>query len=309
MKTKTRRESFDPIAQFVTGEHDVSNATPEPRTDDPDQMLIEASIPDADGPVYVTPEIAELWLQRNVNNRPIRAARVASLARDMDADHWKYTGEAIKFDTEGNLLDGQHRLAAVVKSGATVKMLVVIGLEASAQNFMDAGARRSAGDALSFRGEVQSLLLASTCRLGLAVERIKATGRDAFKEQVTHAEVIEWLTLHPDIRRYVQHAARVRNRVDMKPSVLAYALYRMAERSEEDTVEFLGALVDMRSEGPGDPIYTLLQRLRNARRTRERLSQLNELYFIARAWNAYRSAQPLKALKVPPNELEIARFI
>lgn len=312
MPATTKRETYDPIRRFVTGDEPVPEtpAAPEnPGTDEVDETLVAASIPDSDGPVWVTPEIAELWMHRNVNNRSLRRSRVDAFARDMAGERWVYTGEAVKFDTDGNLLDGQHRLAGVIKSGATIKMLVITQLDPGSQAYMDAGAQRTAGDALGFRGEVHSLLLASTCRLGIFVERVVQFGGNPTRETVTHAEVVDWLTVHPEVRRYVQAASRYRSRLDVKPSVLAYALYRMGERDTKDTDEFLSAIVDMRSDGPGDPIYTLLMRLRNARRTRERLTQFNELYFITKAWNAFRTGNQLKNLKVPANETEVIRFL
>jgi hypothetical protein len=59
----------------------------------------------------ITPEQAAIWLTRNRRNRPIRRTRVARYADAMRRGHWRVNGEAVIFDSEGNLLNGQHRLA------------------------------------------------------------------------------------------------------------------------------------------------------------------------------------------------------
>lgn len=73
----------------------------------------------------VTPRDAEAWLDRNVDdNRTVSWHTVESLAADMTAGAWKLTHQGIAFDLHGRLVDGQHRLHAVVKSGCSVLMQI-----------------------------------------------------------------------------------------------------------------------------------------------------------------------------------------
>jgi hypothetical protein len=91
----------------------------------------------------ITPAKAKEWLKQNdACNRNLRDAVVRRYAMDMSAGKWLYTGEAIKFSVGGTLLDGQHRLSAIVRSGATVTMLVVYGLPMESVLAMDSGSRR-----------------------------------------------------------------------------------------------------------------------------------------------------------------------
>lgn len=269
-----------------------------------DPELVAAAMPEQTGPMWISPEIAELWLTRNTANRPIRATRVNTMARDMAVGQWIYTGESIKFAADGRLLDGQHRLMAIIKSGETVKMLVVTGLEGSSQQYMDAGARRTAADALSLRGEAHSSVLSSTVRFAINIQR----GQSVKHDGVSHAEIIDWVTRNPEIRRYVGKASRYCSKYDLKPSTMGYALWKMYSRDEDDAETFLMDLIEMRTDGPGDPIHALIARLRSAKRNREYLSNHVELNFIARAWNARRLGQALRILKYPVNELDIVKF-
>lgn len=74
--------------------------------------------------VEVTPAMAAAWLDRNESNRPITWNFVMQLARDMKAGEFLCTHQGIAFDTSGRLIDGQHRLWAILESDVTVCMRV-----------------------------------------------------------------------------------------------------------------------------------------------------------------------------------------
>src|SRR5690242_16345038 len=115
--------------------------------------------------VTVDPEMAQRWLGNNPSNRNIRENLVDSYARDMAASRWEMTGEPIKFDQKDRLLDGQHRLKAVIKAGVAVQMMVVRGLDPRAQLVMDSGSRRTAADALQMDGRDHSVFLSAGARV------------------------------------------------------------------------------------------------------------------------------------------------
>ena len=72
----------------------------------------------------ITPEYAKELLDYNKKNRSLSKATVDRYAEDMRKDNWQQNGEAIKIDWDGNLIDGQHRLAACVKSGVSFDKLL-----------------------------------------------------------------------------------------------------------------------------------------------------------------------------------------
>ena len=74
----------------------------------------------------VTPEMAEKWLSSNADNqRQLKKARVEKYAKEMLDGMWLYNGESIVISESGRLLDGQHRLSAVIKAGIPVEMAVI----------------------------------------------------------------------------------------------------------------------------------------------------------------------------------------
>ena len=64
----------------------------------------------------VTPKIAKQWLSNNAHNRKINSERVAELCQKMQQGTWKEKGPAIEVTDTGRLLNGQHRLTAIVLS-------------------------------------------------------------------------------------------------------------------------------------------------------------------------------------------------
>lgn len=118
--------------------------------------------------VKVTPEMAALWLERNGGNRSVSAARVEFYAKQMRAGEWKLTHQGIAFDRSGDLVDGQHRLWAVIESGVAVKMLVSHGLSRDDMIAIDGGRPRSAKDAFQLLGDDCSTRSIATARLMLA---------------------------------------------------------------------------------------------------------------------------------------------
>ena len=100
----------------------------------------------------ITPERAAEWLKLNTLNRPKKLQKIALYAADMKAGHWPVTGATICFGRSGRLLDGQNRLQAIVDSGATVRLLVVWGLDDDVFDVIDGGSRRTASDVLVIEG-------------------------------------------------------------------------------------------------------------------------------------------------------------
>lgn len=96
----------------------------------------------------ITPEIAASLLERNTGNRAVRRAVVSQLARDMKRGHWQLSHQGIAIAPDGRLLDGQHRLNAIVEAGIPVRMVVARNVSPEAFAVMDRGKMRTLRDVL-----------------------------------------------------------------------------------------------------------------------------------------------------------------
>lgn len=80
--------------------------------------------------MWITPKIAKQWLTLvdPSKQRRLNARTVTQYATAMKLGHWILTHQGVAFDAQGNLCDGQHRLAAIVESGVSVQMMVTTGM-------------------------------------------------------------------------------------------------------------------------------------------------------------------------------------
>lgn len=127
----------------------------------------------------ITPYRASEYLKANTHNRTLRKTYVEDLAREMRAGHWGLSHQGIAFNCDGTLLDGQHRLHAVVRANKPVHMVVTRGVPSETRVVMDTHAKRTASDALSLhRGEAisaQKIAAVKAAIMMSAAKRSQAT--------------------------------------------------------------------------------------------------------------------------------------
>lgn len=247
----------------------------------------------------VTPKMAAEWLSKNYHNRNIRQAVVAGYARDMASGNWQVTGEAIKFNCDGTLLDGQHRLMAIIKADTPVDMLVVRGIPSTAQDVMDSGAKRGAADMLQLNGHKNSAILASLARLARQIERSSQplSHRGGTGIALTNSEIKEWVTENPDGEDAAAVGQRYKDSIDAPPTAIAYAWLRLARIDSGAAAEFFDSLANHQTGGHGDPRAALLRLLQRIRRDNVRLPQMVAVSLIFRAWNAWREGREVQKLQ------------
>lgn len=245
----------------------------------------------------VTPQIAKEWLDLNGSNRNIRDRLVAAYTRDMLSGRWQMAGEPVKFSNSvpPRLLDGQHRLHAVVKSGMDVLLPIVRGLSDDTQQVMDSGAGRTAADALRMRGEANYSNLAATTRLAIAYEGGRLNTQP---EKATHTEIAEFIVINPDLRYAIELAVSWRNGIDMPMSILGLVIWRLYRIDREACLTFFTQLAEHTGFEPRSPILALHNRLAEVRRNRRLLGRADYLSLVFRAWNYWRTGKAVKNLPI-----------
>lgn len=260
--------------------------------------LIDDAHEDAQKPrlsfMQVTPELAERWLKRNLKNRNVRPQTVARYARDMKAGKWHLDGTPIKFSADRVLLDGQHRLAAIIESGATITTAVVVGIDPTAQAVMDTGRARTAADMLAINGEKNTTTLAAAARFGLEVERNDFNHNSEY----SHEEVAAYVEANKDLRYAVEFTHNLARKTDCPPAVAAYAFMIQARIDAFAAANFWVAASGKVGLASGDPVIAMTNRFAEARRNRERMPRPAYLSAIYRAWNYRRAGRRLHLLKI-----------
>jgi hypothetical protein len=121
--------------------------------------------------MHVSPELAQLWMGNNFVNRKMVDDVVHTYAREMSTANWIPTHQGVAFNDKDELIDGQHRLQAIILSGVTVLMMVTFGLpsnilgkEMTTMDAVDRGRTRSVADQLTIQhGLKNSSIIASIC--------------------------------------------------------------------------------------------------------------------------------------------------
>lgn len=100
----------------------------------------------------ITPEMAAKYLEKNmIHNRKPIASTVHKYADDMKAGRWELTSQGITFNERGDLVDGQHRLAAIIEANAPIQMNVTYD-EKNDVSIHDRGRGRTLSNVLEMRG-------------------------------------------------------------------------------------------------------------------------------------------------------------
>lgn len=100
----------------------------------------------------ITPEIASKMLENNNSNRLLNTTVIDKYVEDLKNGEWFQNGEAIQIDENGNLLNGQHRLMAIVKSGLPFYFVIIRNIKKEDSKIYDRGRTRSVGDTLFMNG-------------------------------------------------------------------------------------------------------------------------------------------------------------
>lgn len=99
----------------------------------------------------ITPEQAKDYLKTQQLNRNPNKLRISEYADRMQKNQWVIS-QPITFDSDGCLIDGQHRLLAIVKFGFPVTFSVMRGLPKSSASVFDIGQKRTVAQVARIQG-------------------------------------------------------------------------------------------------------------------------------------------------------------
>jgi hypothetical protein len=107
---------------------------------------------------WITPEEAEAYLTHvHPNQRVVRPRKAAQYAEIMRRGDWVLSPDGISFDTEGRLIQGCHRLSAVILFGGPVLFTVTRNVSQEAFHVLDQGVKRQSYEALGVNRKVSEI--------------------------------------------------------------------------------------------------------------------------------------------------------
>jgi hypothetical protein len=245
--------------------------------------------------ITVTPEIAAEMLLRNKPNRAVKDKNVRKYADLMRRGEWKLTAQGVSFSRCGRLLDGQHRLLAIVMSGVSVRMTLWFGCEESEFEVIDQGSARTAGDLLSIVGMESANSIAALAGMVLRV-RHRIVGSIPHQDTLHFAQE-NAAAMHEAVRASMK-ATKIRSK-----SACALAYFHLREKYEAHTVEpFWEALCSGENQRRGSPILRVRDQLLAPTKVGYHLTRETSVKMAAAiimAWNAYRRDKRLTTTAWP----------
>jgi hypothetical protein len=241
--------------------------------------------------VTVTRDMAWDWLsQTNMKNRKVYQATVSRYARKMMTGNWEWTGEAIKIDDQGILLDGQHRLWAFLETKAeSAQFLVMHGVPREAQKLMDTGRNRTPANTLEMEDIQHGTILAPAARMLIEYEQGHIPGSNQWRVRPDNRETLDCVNSRPDIQESVLHVVSHSEYKQFgRPSVLGFARCVTMGLNLAESEEFWRRLREADYTGVGDPVQRLRERLLITKAQRHtRASSTAIIAYIFKAWNAH----------------------
>lgn len=251
----------------------------------------------------INPELAKSYLTKMGKNRHVTNHHLMTLVRDMKAGRWIFNGDPIRFNGD-KLIDGQHRLNALIASGKTFDFVVIRQLPKEAFDTIDIGRKRSTADYLSISGHHYPQKLASAARWYLTYKRYQNFGSH---EPLSNTERLAVVAETPQLDSYVQaYSIGGRPPIPISPSMLAVCHLLFWEKNRAAADEFMDGIitgVDLKAGDPRNTIRNWLIRRPKAARSGTNRTTVEAGSLLIHAWNLWRAGETLvkvNPLREPP---------
>jgi hypothetical protein len=258
----------------------------------------------------ITPEVAKQYLSTNLKHqRKVTNTHKWHLRQQMQSGQWKMTGEPIIFDEYGQLVDGQHRLHALIEAKISLQFVIIRGVATDTFVAMNRGKSRSSADIMTIHGVLNSALTASMLANVINYRRAMAANdgkRGSLNSYIraSSTDIVEEYDKRKDI---YAHCATLAGRCKkiIQPSIPA-TVSALAILDAGHSLPFVDHFWDSFQKGvglsEGDPVLTLRNRISENARSKAKLSATMLMMIAIKAWNAYAQSKPMKMIRVIEGE-------
>lgn len=250
----------------------------------------------------VAPQDAKTMLLSNTKNRPLRSKTlVARIANDIKQGRWQLNGDTIRFSSDGVLLDGQHRLHAIIEAEQPVQTYIVRGLASESFETIDTNrASRSGGDILSIAGYKNCNTLSATASLVITYERTGDPLNPTIRFKPTPWEIHQYIESNQKLVDAVNYIVGHRNGIGSLISLSRYsfAFYRMSSSDPFKSRLFTEQFRTGSDLEPGSPVLILRNRYIDDRLGKARMNNRYKLALLFKAWRLWSDGASVKHLRI-----------
>jgi len=256
--------------------------------------------------VLVTPKLAKELLLKNNDNRKISLQTVSTYANDMRDGRWKEkTAEFVKIADNNDILDGQHRLLAIIESDTCINLQIAYGVSKSVFDVLDTGKIRSSGDVFSIEKIENAQIISTIIRSYLILSKnTKGNINDSSKKhKLTNTIILEEFKKRPEFWQQVVVFGQkgYKNFSTVLPASFIGTLYAyFYDISPEDSRNFINQLCS--GEGITNSSITVLRQSLLKDKISQRKMQFQDKFaIIIKTWNAVRLGKNYRIMKFDKN--------
>lgn len=281
--------------------------------------------------VHMTPAMAAAILERNQPteaapwpNRPIRPGDVDDWSVILRGGRWRYTHQGVALDVDGRIQDGQHRLAAMVKTGIGGEIMVSVGMPRENFAVIDTGRRRTAAQVIAMAGASNSAAVSAAARLLVLHEMWGPSVLDHTHDRIQNDVIVGmYEKLHgEDLATAVAGGTQLRREIGGGPAGTIAGLYLIVHAMPEGDprpTRFISELVqgvDPQLRGQ-DPVHVLRRTLlRQARQLAKKAPPAHHMALVVKAWSLQAQGRKVNQIRVvsgstmpsvflPPPDIEV----
>lgn len=244
--------------------------------------------------ITLTPELATQLLERNSLNRPLSDSHVSRIAKQIKAGKWKFNGDTIKIADTNDVLDGQHRLWAVIEAKIPIETILVRGIRRDAFATIDTLRKsRSGSDTLTLNGVHQyRTVIASAIPWLIRWQRGVLLDYKAPKNRIENSDIEDAYNAHQGIVLAAERSSKLKAIIN--PGILSFFYYVMVNRNGDLAERMMRTLEHPSAVGVADPFFCLRAQLLNTKNSR--VGTLTQIAWMIKANNAAYKGQSVKAL-------------
>lgn len=246
-------------------------------------------------------------------NRPIDTGLVTNYRNAMLRGEWTQSHQGLAFDKDMNLIDGQHRLLAVIeadkiKSGIFFTTEITYNLDPAVFAVVDSGKKRTTSDVLALHNIPNRLVSAAATRLIHLYYTVPYS--QWVKYRMTNSQTLSLYPYYDNLDGtpgQMAEAVRVSSRLikTITTGSASAAGYYITKRAypAEDHQEFVRGLATGEDLPSGDP--RLAYRRFNDRLNKSKrrgTNNVEQLALYIKAWNAFVEGVPMHNLVWRSNE-------
>jgi hypothetical protein len=242
----------------------------------------------------IGPLVAKKYLESMASNRRVKDARVRQYASAMKRGQWTIS-DPISFDCNGLLINGQHRLLSVIKTGMVIEFLVVRGLPPESKKHLDIGVRRSINDILKMNGVSNPSPKSAMARVILCMENGLSTPihLSGTRYEPTVDDIVERASTDPVVEecaKLVTGKYKPLAKLAKSQGAIGWFMYCLKNGMDDFELasEFLQiAMGTMLPKSETDPAYVLHKRLTRTESATNTSNSYLRMALVIKAWNMF----------------------